>query len=243
MLRRTFVHLPGVGERTERRWWARGLSDWAKALESDCSADQRDVLEQSIRAYEAGNWAWFERAIPAAYKWRVWGELADRALFVDLETDGGMGPESITVIGAYDGRRYRAFVAGENLQEAADYLESFPLLVTFNGSLFDLPLLRARFTHRLRNHLHLDLRYPLQRLGLRGGLKRVEKALGLARSPETDGLDGWDAVRLWREWVLEGSHASLARLLAYNEEDVRNLRVLADWMFARHQERLALDPP
>lgn len=237
MLRRTFLHLPGVGEATERRWWARGWLDWQDALQGDCSPAQAAALARSIEAFEQGQWRWFERMLGAAHKWRAWGELKHRAVFVDVETDGGYGPESITIVGAFDGREVRAFVADENLQEAADYLENFSLLVTYNGARFDLPLLRSRFTHRLQNFIHLDLRYPLHRLGLRGGLKKIEALFGLERSAETKGLNGWDAVRLWREWR-EGSEDARRVLLSYNAEDVRHLQPLAEWVYARGCEEV-----
>lgn len=239
MLRRTFLHLPGVGETTERRWWSRGLTDWQAALGSSCTSDQRAVLEKSICSFEQGHWAWFDGEIGNTHKWRAWGEFADRALFVDIETDGGYGPESITLIGTFDGHETRAFLADENLQDAADHLEAYPLLVTYNGVFFDMPLLRSRFPHRLRNHFHLDLRFPLHRLGIKGGLKRIEKQLGLSRSAETDGLDGWDAVRLWREWQC-GSREACELLLAYNAEDVKNLHPIAQWLYTHMRERLAV---
>lgn len=238
MLRRTFLHLPGVGETTERVWWSRGLSNWEAALAAPCKEPQRVVLKQSVQAFAAENWAWFDRAIGNVHKWRAWGELSDRALFVDVETNGGYGPEAITVIGTFDGREARAFLADENFQDAVDHLESYPLFVTFNGVFFDVPLIRARFMHRLRNHLHLDLRFPLHRLGMKGGLKRIEQQLGLTRSEDTKGLDGWDAVRLWREWQ-RGSCEARALLLAYNAEDVRNLLPLAEWVYAGMREEIA----
>ncbi len=239
MLRHTFLHLPGVGEATERRWWQSGITDWSAALAHACRDAHRARLERSCEAFQDGDWAWFDREIGAAHKWRAWGDLSERALFVDIETDGGHGAASITVIGTFDGRETRAFVADENLQDAADHLEAFPLLVTYNGLSFDMPLIRSRFAHRLRNHLHLDLRIPLFRLGMKGGLKRIEPKLGLSRSDRVEGLDGWDAVRLWREWQ-HGSREARELLLAYNAEDVRNLLPLARWMYARMRERLPL---
>ena len=230
MLRHTFLHVPGVGESTERRWWERGLLDWSSAADAPCREDQRAVLKQSLAAWSAGDLHYFDDTLPNVHKWRAWGELGERALFVDIETDGGYGPESITVIGTYDGVTTRAFVADENLQDAADHLEAYPLLVTYNGVFFDMPLIRQRFLHRLRNHLHLDLRFPLARLGYKGGLKRIERQAGLARSAETEGLDGWAAIHLWREWRY-GSREARERLLAYNAEDVVNLRPLAQLVF------------
>jgi uncharacterized protein YprB with RNaseH-like and TPR domain len=242
MLRHTFLHLPGVGEATERRWWRDGVSDWEAALARPCKDAHRAKLERSVAALSNREWRWFDREIRNAHKWRAWGDLADNALYVDIETDGGRGPESITVIGTFDGREARAFVADENLEEAADYLERYALLVTFNGVFFDVPLIRSRFVHRLRNHMHLDLRFPFHRLGLRGGLKRIEAELGFERGSATRGLGGWDAVRLWREWQA-GSSEARALLLAYNAEDVQSLRPLAAWMYARLRERVMSPEP
>jgi uncharacterized protein YprB with RNaseH-like and TPR domain len=242
MLRQTFLHLPGVGEATERRWWREGILDWEAALARPCKQAHRIKLEQSVAAFAKQEWRWFDEEIENAHKWRAWGDLADRALCVDIETNGGSGPESITIIGTFDGRETRAFVADENLQDAADYLEGFPLLVTFNGLYFDMPLMRSRFTHRLRNHLHLDLRLPLRQLGLRGGLKRIEIELGIERGVLTRGLGGWDAVRLWREWQA-GSREARELLLMYNADDVQSLRTLAEWMHARLRESVMNPQP
>lgn len=242
MLRQTFLHLPGVGEATERRWWQQGRTDWLSALAAPCRDDQRQTLEKSLAAFERGDWSYFDQALSNVYKWRAWDDFRDRTLFVDIETDGGYGPQSITVIGTYDGRTVRSFVMDENLQDAADYLEQFPLLVSFNGVFFDLPLIRQRFTHRLQNYLHLDLRFPLHRLGFKGGLKRIEQQVELQRSEATTGLDGWDAVRLWREWQY-GSSEARELLLAYNAEDVRNLLPLAEMVYNRMRAQIPIPVP
>jgi len=144
---------------------------------------------------------------------------------VDIETDGGMDEDSITVIGCFDGSEAHTFVRGRDLEKAKELIEDHPLVVTFNGAQFDLPMIRRRFTNNLFNHVHVDLRFPLRRLGMRGGLKAIEEQLGIARPAETRGLGGWDAVRLWREWE-RGSAESLELLLSYNREDTRNMMPL-----------------
>ena len=53
-------------------------------------------------------------------------------------------------------------------------------LVTFNGSTFDLPMIRKRLYSDLkRDFEHCDLLYICRRRGLRGGLKKVEELLGI----------------------------------------------------------------
>lgn len=238
MLRRTFLHIPRVGESTERKLWAEGLSSWEDLARSARHAALRPAAEESIARYAAKDWAYFEQHLPTAHKWRAFGDLGSRAVYVDIETAGGVEAEDLTVIGTYDGRTVRSFVAGRDLDAAREYLEQFPLMVTFNGATFDLPFIRRRFPYNLFRHMHVDLRFALQRLGYKGGLKRIEHDLGIARSAATRGLDGWDAVRLWRDWQ-RGHEDSLELLLAYNAEDVRNLKPLMEFV---HREMTALLP-
>lgn len=73
---------------------------------------------------------------------------------------------------------------------------------------------------------HLDIMYPLRRLGYRGGLKGVEVLTGLARPSALQGLGGYDAVRLWRLHQ-RGHRGALPTLVRYNAEDVVSLLPLA----------------
>jgi uncharacterized protein YprB with RNaseH-like and TPR domain len=246
MLQQTFIHLPGIGPTTEARLWREGLRHWRDLAEHGdrvlrgARADQaRRTAEESLARFERGDWKWFEAKLPADAKWRAFGELGQRALYVDIETDGGFGPEAITVIGCFDGVTARAFVADRDLDAAREYIENFPLVITYNGMAFDMPLIRQRFPYNLFNHIHIDLRFPLHRLGLKGGLKVVEQLAGLERGPDTRGLDGWDAVRLWREWQA-GSARSLEVLLAYNREDIANLAPLMRLAYDRLRRSLPL---
>lgn len=231
-LRTSFVHLQGVGLATERRFHLRGLRTWDD-LRADGAGERyaRD-LEESQRRFEAGDWAWFDRALPADQRWRAFGDFGSRALYVDIETDGGVHEDCITVIGCFDGREAHTFVRGRDLDRGREMIENHPLVVTFNGAAFDLPVIRRRFLYNLFNHVHVDLRFPLRKLGLAGGLKAIERQLGLDRPAEVSGLGGWDAVRLWREWE-GGSEESLEILLAYNREDTRNMKPLMEHVYQK----------
>ncbi|HOW98867.1 MAG TPA: ribonuclease H-like domain-containing protein [Kiritimatiellia bacterium] len=247
MLQQTFLHLPGIGETRERRFWREGIRDWTAFLDAHgcgrlCGNRYDRVaptVEESIRRYAAGDWKHFEHCLPSAHKWRALGDLAGQALYVDIETNGYVGPDAITVIGVYDGREARAFVAERDLDKAVEVIEAHPLVVTFNGAAFDMPLIRQRFRHNLFNHIHLDLRFPLKKIGFSGGLKKIEQAFGIERSERTRGLDGWDAVRLWNEY-LEGYSPSLDVLVEYNLEDVKNLEPLARYVFEQMKERIRI---
>jgi uncharacterized protein YprB with RNaseH-like and TPR domain len=88
-----------------------------------------------------------------------------------------------------------------------------------------LPVIRRRlFADLKRDFQHCDLLYVCRRQGLRGGLKKVEEMLGIAR--ETTGISGWDAPRLWHRYEALGDEDALRLLLHYNREDVVNLALL-----------------
>ncbi len=148
-----------------------------------------------------------------------------------------MDPNDLTVVGVFDGWRLRQYVRGQNLEQFPEALQDAAILVTFFGSGFDLPFLRRAFPHLPMPQMHVDLCFMLKKLGFRGGLKRIETQFGIQRSPQTTGLSGWDAVRLWREYR-RGRESSLETLLAYNAEDVRNMTVLLSEGYRRMARNL-----
>ena len=241
MLPRTFIHLPRVGPITERRLWQAGLASWAHLLDhqgalpgfsSSRWAELQACAAQSQRALETGDHCFFARALAPREHWRAFSTFGRRPAYVDIETTG-MGPwAEVTVVGIWDGSRASTFVAGDNMDECGEVLADQSFLVTYNGAAFDLPILRRRFPGLPPDQLHVDLRYALARLGLRGGLKVVERRLGLDRDDDLAGLDGWDAVRLWYEYR-RGDDAALDLLVRYNAADVRNLEPLMGYAYAR----------
>ena len=98
-------------------------------------------------------------------------------------------------------------------------------LYTYNGSRFDLPFIKAKLNLDLKARFkHTDLMYACWKQDLKGGLKAVEKKLGIKR--QLPDMDGFMAVKLW--WRYKNNHNRLAleTLLKYNEEDVVNLDTL-----------------
>jgi uncharacterized protein YprB with RNaseH-like and TPR domain len=152
--------------------------------------------------------------------------------YLDIETtfEG-----AISVVGIYRADVGTIQLVGGGVQDVAlfDALDGVTTIVTFNGSTFDLPVIRRRmYVDLKRDFDHCDLMYVCRRKGLRGGLKHVETLLGIGRA--TAGITGWDAPRLWRRYEARGDRAALRTLLDYNREDVINL--------ARMEEHLGLAP-
>jgi uncharacterized protein YprB with RNaseH-like and TPR domain len=255
MLKRTFKHLHGIGEKTEKRIWAEGLTSWEAFLDSPrpavLSPWQHDLacteLEQSLRALERRDAYYFAEKLSAQLHWRFYPEFSQRIAYLDIETTGITdGISTITVIGLYDGERPRVYIQGQNLLRFVEEIEEFTLLVTYNGKLFDLPFIRRELGLPLKQ-AHIDLRYPLAALGYKGGLKKIERSLGLEREGPVALLDGWCAVMLWRYYE-QGEAGALETLLRYNLEDVVHLPQLLAVVYNTRIRRLPfmlppIEPP
>lgn len=153
--------------------------------------------------------------------------------YLDIETTGLSPAEcELTVIGIYkengsDDEVIQLVGDEISLAKLTDALDNTSMLYTYNGSRFDLPFINAKLGIDLKKHCaHEDLMYACWKQKLKGGLKSVERQLGIER--ELTDIDGLMAVQLWHEYVNYGSEDSLATLLKYNEEDVVNLRALRE---------------
>jgi len=245
MLKRTFQHIHGIGEKTEKRLWAEGRTNWEEFLDlprpTVLSPWQYDLacseLERSLRAVDRRDARYFSDKLLPQLHWRLYPEFGQRIAYLDIETTGALaGISTITVIGLYDGERPRVYVQGRDLSRFAGEIEEFTLLVTYNGKLFDLPFLRRELGVSLEQ-AHIDLRFPLAALGYKGGLKKIEQSLGLEREGPVALLDGWCAVLLW-QYHERGEEGALETLLRYNLEDVIHLPTLLAVVYNTRIQRL-----
>lgn len=229
----------------ERSLWEQGCDSWLtfldrpKEFEIGTADPERaiQVLEKSVIALQDRDHQFFWKALGTKEAWRAWPEFRDRILYLDIETDGGRDGDAVTMIGLYDGTTFTALTQGNDLGNFPDILSEAGMIVTFFGLGFDVPMLQKAFPRVPFDQIHLDLCFALKRLGIRGGLKKIERQLGLARSDETDGLTGLDAIRLWREH-LRGDTDALRILTEYNREDVVNLEHLAQVTYDKSLQAL-----
>lgn len=279
MLRNTFLHLPNIGRKTEKSLWRQGCSDWDCLLDgldrySVGTADREEIrheLKVSKAALNLGEHQYFARLLGQAEAWRAWPEFRHKAVYLDIETDGGMDEEAITVIGMYapaetakcevssiesrangsslstqhstPNSSFTALVKGEDLENFRDIISKYSMIVTFFGHGFDIPVLQRRFPGLRMDQIHLDLCPALRKVGYRGGLKRIEKQFGIERSEETAGLGGYDAVKLWRSYMRMGNESALEKLIAYNREDCVSLLPLAEAAYKRlRRDTLHIEP-
>jgi len=243
LLERTFIHIRGIGPRTEKRLWRQGVRNWEDFLRLDRTVFSplkdrivREELECSRKHLH--NAGFFSDRLCAGEMWRLFEAFKYRTAYLDIETSGGYeGVDEITVIGVYDGSAVHSFVSGSNLDRFETAIARYQLVVTFNGSTFDLPFIRRTFPGITLPPAHVDLRFLLKRLGYIGGLKKIEEDFGLIRRPEVRGLNGYDAVLMWRAYR-EGDAGALARLLEYNRADIVHLKPLMEHGYQEMREKV-----
>lgn len=148
------------------------------------------------------------------------------ALYLDVETTY---QGKLTVIGLHHDALGTVQLVGDDITRAnlEAILPPAICVYTYNGDKFDLPIIRNQIGVDLRNRYRsVDLMNLCHRANLYGGLKSVEQKLGITR--RLTGVCGKDAVALWYHYTKTGCTEALEKLLAYNREDVENLKVLRD---------------
>jgi uncharacterized protein YprB with RNaseH-like and TPR domain len=155
--------------------------------------------------------------------------------YLDIETTG-LTPSGceITVIGIHlcrgDDTEFVQLVGKDaGARSILETLSGVDVIYTYNGSRFDLPFIHSRLGVNLAEIFdHRDLMYDCWRRRLFGGLKSVERQLGIPR--KLAGMNGYEAVRLWWRYVESFDTDALNTLLEYNREDVINMKSLKEML-------------
>ena len=182
-----------------------------------------------------------------------------RAVFLDTETTGlagGTGTAAFLVgVGWVEGKRFRFrqyFMRDYHEEPAllrglAEDLAGCERIVTFNGGLFDVPLLETRYALNrerfpLGQALHFDLLHPARRLWKARlescRLQSLERALlGVTRRGD---VPGEEIPRIYFDFVRRRDGRAMARVLEHNRLDVLSLAALAalacQWVEGGHAE-------
>jgi len=248
MLRESFIFLPKVQQTTERNIWAQA-SDWNAFLDkpkikgfSPRRKEQADgVVKQAREATLQDDARKLARLFPRNAHWRLYDQFKGNAAFLDIETSY---PGTVTLVGIFDGKETKSFIHGYNLDRhtLSEELAKYQMVVTFNGASFDIPVLKHYFQLPF-DMPHVDLKNVCTRVGLTGGLKSIEKQLGIARSESIKHVRGEDAAELWRCWKATGDKDFLDMLITYNEEDCVNLPRIASYAIPSLWESLRTPHP
>jgi hypothetical protein len=245
-------------EDLERALWGRGLLTWELLRRHPGEAGEVmgqgramklvEAVGEAEQALARCDHAWFKANWPEKELWRLWKGLCDPAkiALVDIETTGlTAGYDQITVIGLADGVSSRVFVAGrplpgdELLDKFREIIKGYSLVVTFNGQNFDIPFIEKHFrdAHFRFEQPHLDLLWPARSLGLGGGLKDMEKQIGIERAADIKEMRGLEAIQLWGAWKA-GDQAAYKRLTTYCKADCVNLKDFAEHVYLRKWDKV-----
>jgi len=237
----SFIPVRGIGERAERKLWASGVHEWSEfdgQVPGPAPAERvREFIETAQRRLAAGDTPFFAECFPSGSQWRLYENFREETCFLDIETTGlDHDRDEVTVVSCHRGGETRSYVHGRDLdaERLRTELEASSLLVTFNGKRFDVPFLETSFDLDV-DLPHLDLLYPCRQVDLTGGLKEIERTVGIDR--DRPDLSGRDAVRLWREYE-RGDETALETLVSYNRDDTANMERLLDHVTGRLHERV-----
>ncbi|MBN2566888.1 ribonuclease H-like domain-containing protein [Candidatus Woesearchaeota archaeon] len=245
MLERCFLFLDRIGPEGDLLIRRQGIPDWESFLAAQrvrgISKTRKLFYDRRLReaqgALADGDSHHFSARLPPKERWRLWEPFRRKAVFLDIETSEHYG--DITVLGISDGERTRQLVKGADLDPSllTEALEGASLLVTYNGEGYDLRVIERYHPGCLPAIGHLDLRFACQQAGFVGGLKAVERQLGIVRDPDLDLMVGEDAIYLWNAFLATRKADYLERLLAYNRADCENLLPIAERVCAMLAEK------
>lgn len=245
MLTRSLCCFKGLTPESEQRLWRRGCCSWRHLgfmAEREFSMRKAAMLIEQVPVFElalASRCAdFFIGRLPCGYRMRILPEFREEVAYLDIETDEMSKASAITVIGVLWRGNLHTFVRGKNLADFIKIWVSLDIVVTFNGARFDLPLIMREFRFTTCPP-HIDLMDEARHWGLAGGLKQIEKQLGIVRAENETGM-GIDAVRLWEKYSRIGDSSALEKLVLYNARDVRSLPKLAEhvlWLSCQNYPR------
>lgn len=243
VIRNTFVLLPSVGPKKEKAIWESGVRTWndfvlaekVSTMKPEAKSRSDSILCQAMELLDEGECGALADMTPKGEHWRLFGDFRDNAKYLDIETDGLDRNSLVTVVTIHSRKETVTLTHGIDLdpETLSDALDGTDILVTFNGSCFDVPVLRNSFPTVDLDMPQFDLRFASRKVGYRGGLKPLEIDMGIRRADEIDGMDGADAVRLWKMWERHEDRDSLDILTEYNRADTVNLETIADSIYGR----------
>jgi uncharacterized protein YprB with RNaseH-like and TPR domain len=176
--------------------------------------------------------------------------------FLDIETTGlagGAGTLAILVgVGTFKRNKFHVhqYFLRDPAEESGmlhalqDDLERATGIVSFNGRIFDLPILEMRYMLGMRKRWALtqmpqfDLLFPARRLWQRElnncRLGTLEKhILGMSRTEED--VPGEEIPGLYQNYLRTGDASEMNRVIYHNAQDILSLVSLAIHILDRHQ--------
>ena len=238
MISSSFSFLEGIGKSLESRIIKQNIKNWDEFLNSKSvkgiSKDRKSYYDRKIvdarKALYNLDSSFFTGKIPNSENWRLYEFFKEESVFLDIETTGLGRYDDVTVVGLYDGINTKTMIKNINLdfKQLRLELEKYKVIVTFNGASFDVPFLERIYPGLIPKVPHFDVKFLAKRLGYSGGLKKIEKMLGIRRPELVENFYGGDALTLWKMYKATGDEYYIKLLVEYNEYDLINLKSVAE---------------
>ena len=243
MIEHTFQMLPSVGAKKEKALWESDILSWDDFLSADSIGCVKPALKersdpivmQAAELLKDDDSFALADLIPKSEHWRMFDHFKDDAAYLDIETDGLSRDALVTVVTVHRKDRTYTLTEGFDLdpESLSKALKGSKILVTYNGSCFDVPVLKNSFPEVDLDIPQYDLRFASRKVGYKGGLKPLEIELGIHRSEDILDVDGAMAVHLWHQWKRNGDEDALNILQEYNRADTVNLEYIAGVIYGK----------
>lgn len=235
MLKYTFQHIEGFGSLKEVNLWQSGVLTWEDYLDKYSYKNTLfphepfvSILDNSIEAFKKGDANFFAKTLNSQEYYRIALSFPNDVMFLDIETTGlSKYYDRITQIGWSYQNQFNVYYRGLPKDDFINAIKKAKCVVTYNGSIFDIPFIRNEFPEIEFPLCQIDLRFFSKRFGYSGGLKKIENEIGYVRDFDDNELTGEIAPVLWHKYK-EGNTKALKQLIQYNRADVESMKLLLD---------------
>ena len=249
MLASTFKYLSGIKRQGETRLWGQGILTLDDLLQ--CESNQPDLFDVNASPLQSQIGVFKNVILNRDFEalsvqldsedyYRVALAFPEDTLFLDIETTGlSRFYDKITMVGWRFRSSYGAYIRGGDPYQMLATIEKASVVVTYNGTLFDLPFIQKEFPNVQLPPIHIDLRYLAKRVGLTGGQKAIEERIGVSRTQSVKTVEGEFAPVLWALYR-RGNIDAMKRLIRYNHADVHGLCAIFDQVTERISDRISI---
>ncbi len=235
ILKSTFQHIRGISAKKEHELWRAGVVSWDafdrtqnKQIALFKDPPENSIFSLSRKAFETGDVQFFANCLNRQEHYRIALSFPEKVMFLDIETTGlSKYYDTITLIGWSIGKEYNVLIQGRDDTAFRNAISQAKIIVTFNGSLFDLPFIKRYYPDIDLPVCHVDLRFLGKRAGLSGGQKEIEKKIGIKRDKSLQNMEGEAAPVLWYMYCW-GDQSALKKLIAYNHADIEGMKIIFD---------------
>jgi len=122
MLNSSFLHIPSIGQKTERKIWESGIRTTDEFIKSPADSIPPKTRSKILKYIQADSniedpHHYYDN-LPSGEQWRIFKRFQKNTAYIDIETTGlDSYRDEITTIALYDGENIKHYVNGINLEK------------------------------------------------------------------------------------------------------------------------------